>query len=352
MTILLHNWYQERTAEILAGSLDRLLTPGGVREVVARSAAESQQFKRSTIDPLLEIKRVTFQGFITVEYFSFPQWLAVNNPPWIRALGNGDPPISVVQKDIEKWRAERDAYLGTKDPSVLFQLDTISRSYTGAAILRALKDGTLPRRGAPGGRAISIFPDTDPTVPGNVTTTSDMKGATNHSTGADADIDYSPELWGQSTNRWGINGPGTAPDDILFHELVHATRDLKGVASKEKLHANRLFPSVEEYIAVVLTNIYISETKPLARLRGGYGDAHTFPTLAHPERFLDNLDHLVPSPRQLLQTFSTDQRALYDDLAFCDVILFNPIAQLEKEKNPDNFRVGTGFNFLKSMIAP
>jgi hypothetical protein len=347
MTIVLSNLSEERLAESLANSLDRLLTPGGSRELAGRSEAEKQRFKRSTIDPLLEIKSVAYQGFITIEYFNFPQWLAVNRPPWIMHLRKGDPPISVVQADIQKWRAERDAYLGPKEPSVLFQLDKISGSATGGAVLRALKNATAPRGKPPRGRAVSIFPDTDPTVPGNEVTSADKDDAANH-TGADAFIDYSPELWGPS-NRWKITGPGIAADDILFHELVHATRDLEGVSAYKRT-LKRAFPNEEEYVAVVITNIYISETKPSAALRGGYGDSKHWPALVNPGRFLDNLAHLVPSPRDLLLTFSVDQNKLYADLAFWDTIPFNPIAQIEKEKNPDNFRSSTGFNFVKSIL--
>jgi hypothetical protein len=327
MTIILGNVHEDTLAENLAKSLDRLLTPGGLRGVYARTEAEKRQFQTSTIDPLLEIKSVNFGGFITIEFFNFPQWLAVNRPPWVGALRNGDPEIPVVQADIQKWRTSRDAYLGTKDPSVLFQLGKISSSSSGGSLLRELKDATAPRRGTT--RTVSIFPDTDPTVPGNTGTRSDKEGRRDKRTGADAFIDYSPELWG---DRAATIGPGTAPDTILFHELVHATRDLMGVASN--MRVNRLFPDVEEYLAVVLADIYISETTPLAPLRGGYGDSHRFPTLANPERFLDNLLHLHPSPRELLNTFWIDQKQLFEDLAFIIGIAFNPVMQLYAETYP------------------
>src|SRR5262249_2126075 len=74
-------------------------------------------------------------------------------------------------------------------------------------------------------------------------------------------IFFSPELWD------GTQGPATNTDEVLFHELIHATRDTRGV--NIDANVNKDYINEEEYLAVVLTNIYVSN-KGLKSLRKNY----------------------------------------------------------------------------------
>ena len=83
----------------------------------------------------------------------------------------------------------------------------------------------------------------------------------------------------------------------------------------------------EEFIAVVVTNIFMSEKKQ-PTLRGSHGSA----VLHHPEKFLDNT-HLRPSPRHLLERFWLLQPDFWTALAQInkDLTPFNPVRQLDAE---------------------
>ena len=51
------------------------------------------------------------------------------------------------------------------------------------------------------------------------------------------------------------------PDEVLFHELVHAARYLGGDFKKTPIPKMPEYDNEEEYFAVLITNIYISEKR-------------------------------------------------------------------------------------------
>jgi hypothetical protein len=65
------------------------------------------------------------------------------------------------------------------------------------------------------------------------------------------------------------NGPGTAHDEILFHELIHCLRHFRtwaDVNSYRFLRMGNGFENIEEFYAVLISNLYSSETRrPLRR---------------------------------------------------------------------------------------
>jgi hypothetical protein len=65
------------------------------------------------------------------------------------------------------------------------------------------------------------------------------------------------------------SGPGTAPDEILFHELIHCVRHLRtwgDVNYYRFLRMGNGFENIEEFYAVLVSNMYSSETRrPLRR---------------------------------------------------------------------------------------
>src|SRR5262249_51922405 len=68
-------------------------------------------------------------------------------------------------------------------------------------------------------------------------------------------------------------GPGSAPDEVLLHELVHSLREMEGHLNQVPTTGTNLaYENIEEYLAVLVTNIYVSERDgPLAQLRFGHG---------------------------------------------------------------------------------
>jgi hypothetical protein len=118
--------------------------------------------------------------------------------------------------------------------------------------------------------------------------------------GETAFIYFDPDTWradsimrqeAATVNPAKFGGVGMEPADVLFHELVHAVRRLKGVTDRTPT-VTADYVSLEEFTAVLVTNIVISEKNRFTPLR--YGE-RTF--LAMPEQyktsagFLRNAEH-------------------------------------------------------------
>jgi hypothetical protein len=91
------------------------------------------------------------------------------------------------------------------------------------------------------------------------------------------------------------NFAGGTADEVLFHELIHAKRTLEGRMNQQPLHAanEEFFHSFEEFVAVVATDIYMSN-KGAISLRGG----HTLPSARDQGVFQSITPHsLVDSSR-------------------------------------------------------
>ncbi|MEI2773972.1 MAG: hypothetical protein V9G98_25745 [Candidatus Competibacter sp.] len=77
--------------------------------------------------------------------------------------------------------------------------------------------------------------------------------------GADAIIAFRPERWSGGTPKInGREGPGSAADEILIHELVHASRIVRGVRNS-CFGAPRGWNDYEEFVAITLCNVFSSE---------------------------------------------------------------------------------------------
>ena len=101
--------------------------------------------------------------------------------------------------------------------------------------------------------------------------------------GSDSIIMFSPHMWGRDgkpgTSGW--SGPGSKADEVLFHELIHGVRLMEGVNADKNVVEN--YKNEEEFIAVVLSNIYLAE-KGQQILRGG---DRGLPSDAATSRFLE-----------------------------------------------------------------
>src|SRR5262249_32352319 len=113
----------------------------------------------------------------------------------------------------------------------------------------------------------------------------------------------------------------------LYHEMVHASRDMRGVTFFGP-GVNRDYENREEYLAVALTNVYLSE-KGQRYFRADHG----FPprVLIDPEKWLDNGQWANLPPEQLIEDFRIRQPTFYDALAKVEA-WFNPVKQ-HKERS-------------------
>ncbi|GJE61750.1 M91 family zinc metallopeptidase [Methylobacterium trifolii] len=142
--------------------------------------------------------------------------------------------------------------------------------------------------------------------------------------GADAMVHISPNQW----DRSGPSGPGSRPDEILFHELVHASRQMRGRAYGMPVNAG--YDNEEEYISVVLSNIYLSHKRQTV-FRANH---HGFHPLPQPERFLDNVQKVNLPPEELIERLRHTTLPFYyaimripDETAW-----FNPVRDYERAR--------------------
>src|SRR5262249_12057975 len=74
--------------------------------------------------------------------------------------------------------------------------------------------------------------------------------------GSSATIWYDPTTWTHADAKVGYDPANFyQPDDVLFHELVHALRILRGMIDLVPI---RDWDNVEDLYAILLTNIYLS----------------------------------------------------------------------------------------------
>jgi hypothetical protein len=138
--------------------------------------------------------------------------------------------------------------------------------------------------------------------------------------GSDAEIYFSPE-------RLRPGGPGFKADEVLFHEMVHAVRAIHGV-STSTFRMGGGYDNEEEFVAVVVTNVYLSEKKQTA-LRANHGRG----ALRDPANFLDSPDVPPPGARGLLSIVRLNQPRFFASLAAIEPkeAAFNPLRQLADE---------------------
>lgn len=130
-------------------------------------------------------------------------------------------------------------------------------------------------------------------------------------TGTSVDMFYTPRRADDQTNK--------AADDVLLHELVHATRYARGVLS-QNTPVGGGYENQEEFFGNTVQMIYRSERKrPIFDYVGNPLD---------PRTFLDK--KLVPSPRVLLDKFRGQQQTFFDALLKIDAA-FNPMRELDRQ---------------------
>jgi hypothetical protein len=121
--------------------------------------------------------------------------------------------------------------------------------------------------------------------------------------GSSADIFFSP-------NRT------KTPDETMLHEMVHASRMVRGVAYD--MPVNEGYGNLEEFLAVVVTNMYRAQLQR--------------PIKNYQHRVISEKDfwssNLMPTASLLLAYMRNKQRSLFERLADLDDAPFNPMKQV------------------------
>jgi hypothetical protein len=87
--------------------------------------------------------------------------------------------------------------------------------------------------------------------------------------GTDVIMWYEPEAWSHPPVKASIDPANHfRADDVLFHELVHALRMMRGLMDLSKI---RDWDNIEDLFAIMLTNIYNSSNNRNGDLRGDHG---------------------------------------------------------------------------------
>jgi Effector protein len=192
-------------------------------------------------------------------------------------------------------------------------LDQIKQWRTGLALLaeiRSLEDHDvriLPYRGHGRGAYETMADDVAGTARWRLVNPykfGDLR--TGKGTGSDSQVEFSPDAFKDSP----ANLPGQAPDEVLFHELVHASRTMRGVV--RQAFVNQDYDDFEEFLAIALANIYITE-KGKTVLRADHYTARL--TGLRRDNFIDNSQNVNLPPLKLMDDFKASQPDFYRALA-------------------------------------
>jgi hypothetical protein len=148
--------------------------------------------------------------------------------------------------------------------------------------------------------------------------------------GSNATIHFTPRHFGNacgpksSCDRGGLYG--RYPEEVLFHEMVHAFRQVSG-RDLGRPSGDR-YDNEEEFLAIVVTNVFISAFGRNDSLRAGH---ESFAPLLYPQNtsqgFLDNPDNM-----ERLTRYYNEELELYQKLYLIpdDAAHFNPFRQFVK----------------------
>jgi hypothetical protein len=242
---------------------------------------------------------------------------------------------------VQKYKLAQDDYRNTTRE----QVKAILRTDTGKAVFadigaasplkltirayvpeedgdeNAYSRGVSPERSTLKGEPVR---DTDGTpIPGLVGT----------GQGSLADVAFTSSMWGPRGTK-NLTGPGSLPDEVLLHELVHAARQMKGIVDSSAVDSR--YDNEEEFVAIVVCNVYLSEKKQ-TQFRASHGTVprkiakYTIGTrcevLSEPEKFLANPLKVIPAPVDVLRKVRTREPQLWKAMSAVKTT-FNPFRDM------------------------
>jgi len=247
----------------------------------------------------------------------------------MRSTGVGDNPVW-VERMKEGWETEILALLdtlfnGTWTQKVIFSEIKARCELKKFEVLifpRVYRPEKLPSKGVDEGEVVNLY----------------MNSVTSGSVSLDGEnafIYFDPDTWrsdsimrqfAETTNPGRFGGVGMEPGDNLFHELVHAQRRLKGIRDRTPT-LTPAYNCVEEFAAVLFTNIAINEQNPFRELR--YCET-TFtpmpPQYKTSKGYLGNAEHV-----DLIKKIQTQDPLLFPRIAAsANPNPFNPIRRFLK----------------------
>ena len=199
--------------------------------------------------------------------------------------------------------------------NVLTLLRRISASKAGIALLRAIQGAGLPVLIVP-----PIQYECNARQLGRAIVGGTLFGAV---------VSFDPEVYAHPESCFGKGQTyGTFPNEVLFHELVHALRRAKDI-NRAKPSGGGLYryQNSEEFLAVVITNVYISDVtnSHSSGLRRDHTDHQRLDRgLSGSLTFYKSSAEVLP----LIETFASQQADFFDALASVQAS-FNPFEALK-----------------------
>jgi hypothetical protein len=139
-----------------------------------------------------------------------------------------------------------------------------------------------------------------------------LRAGWSHGVGQDMGLFYTPQMWGPGGWLGEVNPPNY-PDVVLFHELVHSTRYMRGTVNMR--FVNEGYDNEEELLAIILEWILVSE-KGQTYFRSGHGAGARPLDDSNAGRIIrDNPQGLNISPKEVLEDFRRGQQTFFDALA-------------------------------------
>lgn len=252
-------------------------------------------------------------------------YLGVKLPAWGKDTdtlgGSESPAFAQAKKDAQD---KADAW----EKRVIEQLDKIHSTKTGAAVIARMAAGF--KRTA---RELTVIPQgKGDTLVHHLRAWDLIRAETLR-----AVMQYEPEPAVEGSLR-------QSPDEVLMHELVHACRYANLSYTEEDLSWLR-YKDIEEFLAILLTNVYSSEKYPFTKLRRfEYFETGVLePELSTSEGFLgtlvsrNNQLQVDPSTVNGNTTLGTKRRAhvgLIGKLWRDERALFNVLQGVQAKFNP------------------
>jgi len=261
---------------------------------------------------------------ILLSYFSMPLWMDTLD------IGFDDREAT-FKHILHKYRAAAKEHVS----QVREQAGTINKFRTGQALFKELRDAGNWVRVLPNWRwlaGLNAYATPDASIiaepgGGDVKTwqratakgaplpangggvVRDAAGRMMFGTGGGSNsvIWYTAGTWSENRRP---SGPGHQPDEVLHHEMVHASRQMRGVMNQ--MPVNKGYDNIEEYLAVVLTNIYMSD-KGQDVFRANHVSGTTMRG-ADADNFLHNSQNVDVRPTMLIQNFKDYQPSYYQAL--------------------------------------
>jgi hypothetical protein len=140
--------------------------------------------------------------------------------------------------------------------------------------------------------------------------------------GSGVEIGFDPDNLSQSC----INqGPASQPDESLLHEMVHALRMTQGQYNPVPTK-NQFYDDEEEFLAIVVANVYISQKDAAALLRGNHHDRdRLWPPLNTSAGFVADKENY-----NVLQNYQSKWLPTFTNLARLVTPQFNPFREVRK----------------------